>query len=63
MKNRRVAAILKAHKKFEERSGGLVADAREVGNGDEFERHIRDVHQRDPSIPATAAKPCAWRMS
>jgi hypothetical protein len=53
MKNRRVAAIFETHKKFEEGSGGLVADAREVGNGDEFERHIRDVHQKDSSILAT----------
>ena len=44
MENRCVAAMLESCKKFLEISGGLIANAGEVGNGEKLEGSFGDVH-------------------
>src|SRR6266550_3190622 len=49
MKDRRVAAMLEPRQQLRECACGLVADPREIGNGNEFERGFSDVHTRSSS--------------
>src|SRR5207302_5104653 len=46
MKDRRVAAMLEPRQQLRECACGLVADPREIGNGNEFERGFSGVHTR-----------------
>ena len=46
MKDRRVAAMLQPGQQLRECARGLVADPREIGNGNEFERGFSDVHTK-----------------
>ena len=44
VENRGVAALFEAGEEFLEISGGLIADAGEIGDGEEFEWGFGDVH-------------------
>src|SRR2546430_1278669 len=46
MKDRCVAAMLEPSQQLRECARGLVADPREIGNGNEFERGFSGVHTR-----------------
>jgi len=44
VENRSVAAMLESCKEFLEISGGLIADAGEIRDGEKFERSFSDIH-------------------
>ena len=49
MEDGRVAAMLEPRQQLGECAGRLVADSREIGNGDEVERSFNCVHARASS--------------
>src|ERR1700730_7873635 len=55
MEDGRVAALLEPRQQLGECAGRLVADSREIGNGDEVERGFNCVHTRASFRSATTA--------
>src|SRR6266478_1267036 len=60
MKNRCVATVFQPRQQLREGACRLVADSRQIGNGDEFERGFCRIHVRD-SFPLNEAEALSRR--